>query len=279
MFLASLPIVGLTAVGALPRSGAVTSVVLPKLAEQGFGVPVRRIDGDYGPAFEERIRSLLGHPHLVGMARLFSPPLDQQIAPLKTLALKRGAPVGKRKPALGTVLSDYLLDKPMLGSLLHLLRLKEELDLESAGRTDFFNAQYARPAPRWDAYLPPYFHLLYELEVSGVLLGIQYVYDDSSERRLFPPYKDQRTILVDSDRLYADLVENKRDIHRMLNPVLAGARDSDSDAVPLHDFFQVAYQRRGPHRTRGLEKHTTTFVAHGPGRSHPVRAVTMVRAI
>jgi hypothetical protein len=268
MFLHSLPSVSVSPLTyALPLSGAATSFFLPKLAEQGFGVAVRQIDGNYWPALQRRIDALLGHKEASRHLLHHQPPL------LKALRQEHNPRVAKIVPRNGAVRSDYESDPRTLDALLSLLVLKELSDLESLG-LDFADGRRVKIDQNDMAYLK----LLYGLEHMGAIDGIVYEYDVFRAGQV-PEHEDVRRIFVSAG--WISLVSKSVSLTELeILKMLDHGQRFDGDAGPLHDFFAEAYRLGDPKKMKGLRAQAATFVTpFPPGRNHPVASKTVVEAV
>jgi hypothetical protein len=268
MFLQSLPAVPVSPLTySLPLTGAATSFFLPKLAEQGFGVPIRRIDGDYWPAFQRRIGALLGHKEAARHLLHHQSPL------LKALRQEHNPRVAGLVPRNGTVRSDFESDPSTCDALLSLLVLKELMDMESLG-LDFPDGRRVKIDQNDVAYLK----LLYGLEHMGAIDGIVYEYDVFRAGQV-PEHEDVRRIFVSAG--WISLISKSVSLTELeILKTLDHGQRFDGDAGPLHDFFAEAYRLGDPNKVKGLRRQAATFVTpFPPGRSHPVASKTVVEAV
>jgi hypothetical protein len=268
MFLQSLPAVSVSPLTyRLPASGAATSFFLPKLAEQGFGVPVRQIDGNYWPAFQRRIDALLGHKECSRLLTQQHPPL------LKSLRQEQNTRVAGIVPAGGFLRSDYESDPATGQALVSLLVLKELYDLEGIG-LDFTDGRRVTI----DSNDASYLRLLYGLEHMGAVDGILYEYDVFRPGQV-PEHEDIRRIFVKAG--WISLVSKSLGLTELeiLQTLDRGTR-FDGDAGPLHDLFAEAFRLGDAKKIKGLRRQAATFVTPFPrGRNHPVAAKTIVEAL
>jgi hypothetical protein len=265
MFLTTLPAIGASINGSLPLSASWTSFFLPKIAEQGFGIPVRTIDGDYLPAFRKRIEILLKQEaaqrglysgHYIQLSKSFSP--TKAVPP----------PFGNALPSL-TARSLYQVDELTAEALVGLLILKDGRDLEPLGLTFPDGLRTLATSQH-----RPYLHLLQDLEARGILAGISYFYNEGPFVSSYPPRKDVRTIHVDGRRLLQP-IPNKTQ-KQVLDTLGAGAL-LDADAVPLLEVFEKALRNGKLGGIRGLSASSNTFATHAvAGRESAVGSVTKV---
>lgn len=268
MFLQSLPAASVSPLTyALPLSGAATSFFLPKLAEQGFGVPVRQIDGNYWPAFQRRIDAILGHKEAARHLLQHHPSL------LKSLRQEHNPRVAGIAPQNGAVRSDYESDPATCEALLSLLALKELYDLEGIG-LDFADGRRVKLDHNDTAYLK----LLYGLEHMGAVDGIVYEYDVFRAGQV-PEHEDVRRICISAG--WISLVSKSVSLTELeILQTLDRGQRFDGDAGPLHDFFAEAFRLGDPKKIKGIRRQAATFVTPFPrGRSHPVASKTVIEAI
>lgn len=251
---------------ALPASNVATSFFLPKIVEQGFGVPVREIDGDYLPALRQRLDALLQHKTI----QVEMMPNDRTM--LQGLVPEVNPRVAAIMSAGGALLTNHELDRATSNVLLELLHLKEIYDLESLG-LDF---RYGRRI-RIEKDDLPYLQLLYGLEHMGAIEGIVYNYDVWRSGGT-PDRQDIRRIKLNADRVLdapQALAKSEEEIVELLD---RGLR-IDADAGALRDFFVGAYKSQQLYEIRRLHFEARTFVTGYPrGRRYPVLATTIVEA-
>ncbi len=264
MFIHTLPVVSVSAVtGSLPQSQTMTSFWLPKVAEQGFGVPVRQIDGNYLPQLERRIDALCAHRLAVDF---FTP---QDLTSLRSIVMEENPQVRQMLKG-GVLLSNHEIPLSALDNLVSLLLLKEVDDLESLG----LEFPYERRI-RLEKGDIPYLKMLCSLEHLGIIEGIIYEYDQWVARSQ-PTHHDVRRIVVNASKV----LDAPRFISKTETEILElldRGRRIDGDAGPLRDFFHDTYKHQDARRAR---KHSisarlgvTTFPR---GRTHPVMMTTVV---
>ena len=275
MFMHTLPAVAITLpIEALPKSNTVTSFFLPKVAEQGFGVPVRSIRSNYAQALQERISAILTK------SERLSHELDAYVrrentGDLRKIDFKSSQWVRDiRHQAELTARGDFIVDEPTMESLLYFLYRKEENDTETAGLTiphgmgvEFSRAQI------------PYLRLLHGLEIMGVIRGIVYEYDRFVGGRR-SGYYDIRTIDINPERFY-DIKKELGHPEKKVLMRLKNNRNLDFDAEPLYQFFQEAYRRNSVVMLSGYtyQKESKKADFYVGGRTHAVGAMTIVRAM
>jgi hypothetical protein len=239
---------------------------MPKLAEQGFGVPVRQIDGNYWPALQRRIDALLGHKEASRHLLHHQPPL------LKALRREHNPRVAGIVPRGGVPRTDYESDPSTCDALLSLLVLKELMDMECLG-LDFPDGRRVKIDQNDTAYLK----LLYGMELMGAINGIVYEYDVFRAGQV-PEHEDVRRIVVNADWV-SSISKSVRLTELEILKTLDHGQRFDGDAGPLHDFFAEAFRLGDPKQMKGLRRQAATFVTpFPPGRNHPVASKTVVEA-
>ena len=105
MYLKTLPIVPVRpGTGRAPESDTLTSVFLPALAEKGFGVPVRAIDGDYLEPLCRRINALCDVQAISSVLG------SHRVQRLRTFQVRSSSALRKTPPTSNKIISDFLVD-------------------------------------------------------------------------------------------------------------------------------------------------------------------------
>lgn len=268
MFHQTLPALPLSPVTyALPQSGTATSFFMPKLAEQGFGVPVRRIDGDYWPALQRRMNALLGH------SRFPKHLMPNQLALLRLIRQETNPRVANLVTQRDLVRSDFETDPQTCEALLSALVLKELMAVDSLG-LDFADGRRV-PVDQNDLH---YFRLLYALEHMGAIDGIVYDYDVFRAAQS-PQHEDSRRIVLSAFWVFLAPKAVGMTELEILQTLDYGQR-FDADAGPLHDAFSEAFRTGDARKAKGLRRQASGFVTQfPPGRTHPVASRTIVEVI
>ncbi len=269
MFWHSLPLViPSAATSALPAMG-VSSFFVPKLAEQGFNVPVRQLEGRFERPLQQRVTAILGHSKVPKYFQNYS--VQRQLSILRGLVWDQNDQV--LQMALGAqVLCAHEADPSLRDSLVSLLVLKELMDVETLGLTSPWGK-----ITRLDQNAIPYLKLLYSLELTGVIQGISYEYQTFVAGET-PQHHDVRRIVV-NHRAVLDAPKRMDLTELEILQTLDYGQQVDGDAGPLHDFFLEAFQKSRAAQIKGLTKRASLFVTQFPaGRRAPVSQRTIVEA-